>query len=92
MQRGACLRSPGPEDVECRFVREFMLLLDGISVQGQSTTFGITVAMCLSARVVARSLRTATASTYTRSFCVASLTTGRAIGQMGGQENNFSSL
>ena len=44
-----------------------------------STRFGSTVAMCLSARVVARSSRPTTASTDTRSLCVASLTTGRAL-------------
>ena len=36
MKRGAHLLAPGPEDVKGRFVREFMLLLDGISVVGQS--------------------------------------------------------
>ena len=35
--RGAYLLALGPGDVEGRFVREIMLLLDGISVGGQST-------------------------------------------------------
>ena len=30
-------RGAGPEDIQGRFVREIMLLLDGISVVGQST-------------------------------------------------------
>ena len=30
-------RGPGPEDVKGEFAMEFMLLLDGISVVGQST-------------------------------------------------------
>ncbi len=37
MTRGANLLAPGPADVEGRFVREIMLLLDGISVGGQIT-------------------------------------------------------
>ena len=37
MKRGAHLLAPGPAGVEGRFVREIMLLLDGISVGGQST-------------------------------------------------------
>ena len=37
MKRGAYLLAPGPEDVEGKFVREFVLLLDGISVMGLST-------------------------------------------------------
>ena len=37
MKRGAHLLAPGPEDVEGGFMREFMLLLDGISVGRQST-------------------------------------------------------
>ena len=37
MKRGAHLLAPGPEDIKGGFVREFMLLLDGISVVGQST-------------------------------------------------------
>ena len=37
MTRGAHLLAPGPENVEGGFVREFMLLLDWISVGGQST-------------------------------------------------------
>ena len=37
MKRGSHLLPPGPEDVKGGFVREFMLLLDGISVGGQST-------------------------------------------------------
>ena len=44
-----------------------------------STKFGSTVAMCLPARVVARSLTPTTASTETKSLCVASLTTGRVF-------------
>ena len=36
MKRGAHLPAPAPEDVKGGFVREFMLLLDGISVGGQS--------------------------------------------------------
>ena len=32
MKRGAHLLAPGPEDIKGGFVREFMLLLDGISV------------------------------------------------------------
>ena len=37
MKRGACLLPPGPAGVEVRFVRKFMLLLDGISMEGQGT-------------------------------------------------------
>ena len=37
MQRGDHVLAPGPAGVEGGFVREFMLLLDGISVGGQST-------------------------------------------------------
>ena len=37
MNRGAHLLANGPAGVEVRFVREIMLLLDGISVGGQST-------------------------------------------------------
>ena len=37
MKRGLHLLAPGPVGVEGRFVREIMLLLDGISVGGQST-------------------------------------------------------
>ena len=37
MKRGADLLAPGPAGVEGRFLREIMLLLDGISVGGQST-------------------------------------------------------
>ena len=37
MNRGAHLLATGPASVEGRFVREIMLLLDGISVGGQST-------------------------------------------------------
>ena len=37
MKRGAHLLASGPAGVEVRFVREIMLLLDGISVGGQST-------------------------------------------------------
>ena len=37
MNRGAHLMAPGPKFVEGGFVREFMLLLDGISVVRQST-------------------------------------------------------
>ena len=37
MKRGAHLLAPGLAGVEGRFVREIMLLLDGISVGGQST-------------------------------------------------------
>ena len=44
-----------------------------------STKFGSTVAMCLPARVVARSSTPTTASTDTISLCVASLTTGRVF-------------
>ena len=43
------------------------------------TNLGSTVAMCLSARVVARSSNKTTSSTDTRSLCVTSLTTGRAF-------------
>ena len=44
-----------------------------------STNFGSTVAMCLSAKVVARSSRPTTSSTDKRSLCLASLTTGKAF-------------
>ena len=37
MKRGAYLLAPGPEDVKGGFVREFMLLLHGISVGGKIT-------------------------------------------------------
>ena len=37
MKRGAHLLAPGLAGVEGRFVREIMLLLDGISVGGEST-------------------------------------------------------
>ena len=37
IKRGTHLLAPGPAGVEGRFVREIMLLLDGISVGGQST-------------------------------------------------------
>ena len=37
MKRGAQLLVPGPAGVKVRFVREIMLLMDGISVGGQST-------------------------------------------------------
>ena len=37
MKRGAHLLAPGPEDIKGGFVREFMLLLDGIPVGEQST-------------------------------------------------------
>ena len=37
MKRGAHLLALGPAGVEGRFVREIMLLLDGISKGGQST-------------------------------------------------------
>ena len=37
MKRGAHLLTPRPAGVKGRFVREIMLLLDGISVGGQST-------------------------------------------------------
>ena len=37
MKRGAHLLAPGPKDAKGGFVREFILLLDGISVEGQST-------------------------------------------------------
>ena len=37
MNRGAHLLTTGSAGVEGRFVREIMLLLDGISVGGQST-------------------------------------------------------
>ena len=36
MNRGAHLLATGPAGVEARFVRASMLLLDGISVRGQS--------------------------------------------------------
>ena len=36
MKRGAHLLAPGPAVVKGRFVRDFMLLLDGISVGGRS--------------------------------------------------------
>ena len=36
-KRGAHLLAPGPADVKGRFVRKIMLVLDGISVGGQST-------------------------------------------------------
>ena len=79
MKRGAHLLAPRPAGIEGRFVREIMLLQDGISVEGQgtrergftpvmsvtkvsslfkclaSTKFCSIVAMCLPARVVARS-------------------------------------
>ena len=35
MKKGAHLLAPGPASVEGAFMREFMLLLDGISVEGQ---------------------------------------------------------
>ena len=44
-----------------------------------STKFGSTVAMCLTARVVTRSLTTTTVSTEAISLCLASLTTGRVF-------------
>ena len=44
-----------------------------------NTKVGSTVAMCLPARVVARSSTPTTASTDTLSLCVASLTTGRVF-------------
>ena len=44
-----------------------------------STKFGSTLAMCLPARVVARSSTPTTASTDTISLCVASLTKGRVF-------------
>ena len=37
MKRGAHMLAPGSEGVKGRFVREIILLLDGISVAGQST-------------------------------------------------------
>ena len=37
MNRGAYLLATGPAGVEGMFVRAIMLMLDGISVQGQST-------------------------------------------------------
>ena len=37
IKRGAHLLAPGPVGVKGRFGREIMLLLDGISVGGQST-------------------------------------------------------
>ena len=37
MNRGAHLLATGPAGVNGRFVREIILLLDGISVGGQST-------------------------------------------------------
>ena len=37
MNRAAHLLATGPAGVKGRFVREIMLLLDGISVGGQST-------------------------------------------------------
>ena len=37
MKKGAHLLAPGPAGVDGRFVREIMLLLDEISVGGQST-------------------------------------------------------
>ena len=40
MNRGAHLLATGPAGVEGRFVREIMLLLDGISVARQSTREG----------------------------------------------------
>ena len=36
MKKSAHLLAPGPANVEGGFVREFMLLLDGIRVKGQS--------------------------------------------------------
>ena len=36
MKRGAHILAPGPAGVEGRFVKGIMLLLDGISVGGQS--------------------------------------------------------
>ena len=36
MKKGGHLLAPGPVSVEGGFVREFMLSLDGISVEGQS--------------------------------------------------------
>ena len=44
-----------------------------------STKFGSTVAVCLPARVLARSSTPTTASTDTISLCVTSLTTGRVL-------------
>ena len=35
---GAHMLAPDPAGFEGRFVREIMLLLDGVSVSGQSTT------------------------------------------------------
>ena len=103
MKRGTHLLAPRPAGAEGRFVREIMLLLNGISVGGQSmrergfisvmsvtklsslskclasTKFGSTVAMCLPARVVARSSTPTTASTDTIDLCLASLTAGRVF-------------
>ena len=44
-----------------------------------NTNFGSTVAICLPARVVAKSSTSTTASSDTISLCVASLTTGRVF-------------
>ena len=40
LKRGAHLLAPGPAGVEDRLVRKIMLVLDGISVGGQSTREG----------------------------------------------------
>ena len=37
LKRGAHLLAPGPAGVEGPFVREIMLSLEGITVEGQST-------------------------------------------------------
>ena len=79
-----------PAGFNGRFVREIMLLLDGISVMCvtkllsickclASIKFGSTVAMCLPAKVVARGSTPTTASTDTISLCVAGLNTGRVF-------------
>ena len=54
-------------------------MFSSLSKRLTSTQLGSTVTMCLFARVVTRSSRPTTASTDTRHFLVASLTTGRAF-------------
>ena len=46
MKRGAHMLVPGPAGFKGRFVREIMLLLDGISVRGQSSRDGEKVHLC----------------------------------------------
>ena len=55
MKRGAHLLAPGPEDIKGGFVREFMLLLDGISVEGQIIS---TRSLCVASLTTGRAFAT----------------------------------